>query len=224
MSHDDLSHEHHVRRRAELVISGLRELWGEDLPPGPEAETVVLIDGLAIDDDQGRQLGLLVQSDAVPLNLLTRLLSADPGRREILEQLSPRLRARLDLEVETAEQERVAALKDPEGLPGTPSGVFALHDDPAVVDLDQRVSSLLGLPAQQHRLPWTRALDLVHPADRAVMSHLTRQAFRTQGSFSLRYRVVHEDGQSVWLSSVGHVLTGEQGGKGQVVGFTVPSP
>ena len=110
------------------------------------------------------------------------------------------------------------------GLPQTPSGAFALHAQPRVVDLDERVSSLLGFPARQHRVPWAEAVRHVHPADRAEVDGAARAAFEKHASLSVRFRVVHEDGTVRWLSTVGHALTGEDGGTEQVVGFTMPSP
>ena len=56
------------------------------------------------------------------------------------------------------------------------------------------------------------------------MDGAARAAFEKQASLSVRFRVVHEDGTVRWLSTVGHALTGEDGGTEQVVGFTMPSP
>jgi PAS domain-containing protein len=110
------------------------------------------------------------------------------------------------------------------GLPLTPSGAFAMHVEPQVIDLDERVSGLLGFPARQHRLGWDESMRNVHPADRDHVQAVTREAFEKQASLSLRFRVVHEDGSVLWLSTVGHALTGEDGGTEQLVGFTMPSP
>lgn len=229
---DELSREHHVRRRAERVLAEMHELWGDEMPPGPDPETTALVDTLAIDDDRGRRQGLLVQGDAVPFHLLTRLMSTSPLGLDVLHELPPVLRARIDLalatdstpDLERTVQWSAAQWSAGRGMPQTPSGAFAMHAAPAVVDLDERVSSLMGMPARQHRLPWDALFDTVHPADQGALAEVVQRAFERQGSMTARYRVVHPDGASYWLSSVGHALTGEDGGTDQVVGFTVPSP
>jgi PAS domain-containing protein len=221
---DDLSREHHVRRRAEQVRSDLQALWGDGPPPGPDARTTELVDALALDDDHGRRNGLLVQGDAIPFHLLVRLLSTSPVGASVLAELPAGLRARVDLAVTAIDPRAVRAWAAARGQPQTPSGAFAIHVDPAVVDLDERVSSLLGFPARQHRLAWGEAVRNVHPADVAVVAEATREAVGKRASLSVRFRVAHPDGTVLWLSTVGHALTGEDGRTEQVVGFTMPSP
>lgn len=221
---DELSREHHVRRRAEQVLADLRSLWGDELPPGVDPVTTVLVDSLALDDDQGRRQGLLVQGDAVPFHLLTKLMTTSTIGRDVLEELPPALRARIDLAVATVSPLTMQEWTAKRGLPQIPSGAFAMRVDPQVVDLDERVSSLLGMPARQHRVPWDELFATVHPADRGPVTEALTRAFERQGSVSMRFRVVHPDGRVYWLSSVGHALTGEDGGTEQIVGFTTPSP
>lgn len=221
---DPLSREHHVRRRAEQVRGDLEALWGDDLPPGPDPRTTELVDALALDDDHGRRNGLLVQGDSIPFHLFVRLLSSSPVGEAVLAELPSELRARIDLAVATVDPQAMRTWAATRGLPQTPSGAFAMHVRPEVVDLDERVSGLLGFSARQHRLPWAESLRNVHPADVAVVTEATRSAFEKQASLSMRFRVVHEDGSVLWLSTVGHALTGEDGETEQVVGFTMPSP
>lgn len=221
---ESLSREHHVRRRAEQVRADLEALWGDDLPPGPDPRTTELVDALALDDDHGRSHGLLVQGDAIPFQLLVRLLTTSPVGEAVLAELPATLRARLDLAVATARPLDLESWAASRGLPQTPSGAFAMHLEPPVVDLDERVSGLLGFSARQHRLTWAETSRHVHPADLGLVQEATRQAFETQGSLSVRFRIVHEDGSVLWLSTVGHALAGEDGGAEQVVGFTMPSP
>jgi PAS domain-containing protein len=221
---ESLSREHHVRRRAEQVRGDLEALWGDDLPPGPDPRTTELVDSLALDDDHGRTAGLLVQGDAVPFHLLVRLLATSSVGEAVLAELPPELRARVDLAVATVDPPAMAAWAATRGLPQTPSGAFAMHVDPPVVDLDERMSGLLGFAARQHRLPWAESMRNVHPADLGLVVDATRQACEKQASLSMRFRVLHEDGSVLWVSTVGHALTGEDGGTEQVVGFTMPSP
>ncbi|WP_328294015.1 PAS domain-containing protein [Kineococcus sp. NBC_00420] len=221
---ESLSREHHVRRRAEQVRADLEALWGDDLPPGPDPRTTELVDALALDDDHGRTAGLLVQGDAIPFHLLVRLLATSSVGEAVLTELPPELRARVDLAVATVDPLAMAAWAATRGLPQTPSGAFAMHVDPPVIDLDERVSGLLGFPARQHRLPWAESMRNVHPADVGLVADATRHAFEKQASLSMRFRVLHEDGSVLWVSTVGHALAGEDGGTEQVVGFTMPSP
>nr|WP_281373048.1 PAS domain-containing protein [Kineococcus aurantiacus] len=96
--------------------------------------------------------------------------------------------------------------------------------DLRVVDVDERVSGLLGLSARQRRMTWEEALGPVHPEDRERLTGAARESIRRTGSLSSRFRVVHPDGSVHWLSTVGHALEGADGGTDQVVGFTMPSP
>ena len=224
MSEDPLSREHHVRRRAEQVRADLTALWGDDVPPGPDPQITALVDSLALDDEHGRRHGLVVQGDAVPFHVVVRLLVSSPVGQQVLAQLPAQLRARVDLAVATLDEPAAAVRPVEPGVPQTPSGVFALRVRPQVVDLDERTSGLLGLPARQHRLTWAQALARVHPADRAEVQAATLASLHERASLSLRFRVVHDDGGVHRLSTVAHALTGEDGGTEQVVGFTMPSP
>lgn len=221
---DSLSREHHVRRRAEQVRADLADLWGDEPPPGPDPEMTSLVDSLALDDDHGRQLGLLVQGDAVPFHVLVRLMLTSPLGQAVIPDLPASVRARVDLAAATVDPVGFRAWTATRGLPQTPSGAFAMHLSPEVVDLDERVSGLLGFPSRQHRLSWDDTLRHVHPEDQERVSKTTREAFAKASSLSLRFRVLQSDGSVRWLSTVGHALTGEDGGTEQIVGFTMPSP
>ncbi|WP_432544974.1 PAS domain-containing protein [Kineococcus sp. SYSU DK002] len=222
---DRLSREHHVRRRAEQVRADLEGLWGDEPPPGPDPELTSLVDALALDDDHGRRAGLLVQGDAIPFRALVRLLLTSPAGEAVLPELPPELRARVDLAAATADPDALVTRVVDRGVPPTPSGAFALHLEPAVVDLDERVSGLLGFAARQQRVTWEEVLSAVHPDDREDVRRATAGALERASSLGLRFRVLHADGSVRWLSTVGHALTGEGGRTTrQIVGFTTPSP
>ena len=84
-------------RRAEAVRGGLREMWGDEPPPGPDHDLTEVIDGLALDDDLGRRHGLVVQADGLTLSTVQTLLAAlpDDERDRLLPTLPPALRRRL---------------------------------------------------------------------------------------------------------------------------------
>nr|WP_240897068.1 PAS domain-containing protein [Kineococcus vitellinus] len=155
---------------------------------------------------------------------MVRLLVSSPVGQQVLAQLPAPLRARVDLALTTLGGPAAAAGPADRGLPQTPSGAFALRVRPEVVDLDERTSGLLGLPARQHRLTWAQVLERVHPQERAQVQAATLASLHKQASLNLRFRVVHDDGGEHWLSAVAHALTGEDGGTEQIVGFTMPSP
>lgn len=221
---DRLSREHHARRRAEQVRSDLVALWGDEAPPGPDPQMTSLVDALALDDAHGRRGGLLVQGDAVPFHVLVRLLMTSPVGASVLAELPSEVRARVDLAAATVDPGGMSAWVATRGLPQTPSGAFAMLMDPQVVDLDERVSGLLGYPARQQRLTWDQVLERVHPDDRVAVDRATQEAIAKCSSLSLRFRVVDRDGGVRWLSTVAHALTGADGRTEQVVGFTMPSP
>ena len=63
-------------RRAERVLAVLRELWGDEPPPGPDPDLAWLVDALAVDDAHGREEGLVVHSDAIALSSLADWIGA----------------------------------------------------------------------------------------------------------------------------------------------------
>lgn len=71
----DLDLEHQRRLRAERVLTMLRELWGDELPPGPNAEVAVLIDTIALDDDHGAGDQLITQRDGLTYAMVAELIT-----------------------------------------------------------------------------------------------------------------------------------------------------
>lgn len=61
--------------RAGRVLAALRDLWGDEPPPGENADLAWLVDALAIDDAHGRQDGCLVRSDEISLATLAQWLT-----------------------------------------------------------------------------------------------------------------------------------------------------
>jgi len=83
------------RRRAMLVRSDVRELWGDEMPPTEDPPLTIFTDAVALDDQHGSADGLVVQGDGLRLEVLARLLadSLDPAQCLIL--LPPGLRQRV---------------------------------------------------------------------------------------------------------------------------------
>ncbi len=79
-----------------------------------------LVDSLALDDDHGRQLGLLVQGDAVPFHVLVRLMLTSPLGQALIAELPSQVRARVDLAAATVDPVGFRAWTATRGLPQTP--------------------------------------------------------------------------------------------------------
>ena len=62
--------------RAVRVLAGLKQLWGDEPPPGEDSDLAWLVDALAIDDAHGREDGFVVRSDAITLTSLAQWLTA----------------------------------------------------------------------------------------------------------------------------------------------------
>lgn len=65
--------EHCRRLRAERVQALLKQLWGEELPPGPAAALTVLIDAVGVDDFYGAEDRLVSQGDGLSYQVLATL-------------------------------------------------------------------------------------------------------------------------------------------------------
>ncbi|WP_432561019.1 PAS domain-containing protein [Kineococcus sp. SYSU DK003] len=77
-SFDQGSSEHGDARsaRAARVLAVLKNLWGDEPPPGADPDLAWLVDALAVDDAQGREDGYLVRGDDISLTSLANWLTA----------------------------------------------------------------------------------------------------------------------------------------------------
>lgn len=66
--------EHRLRLRAERALVLLRQLWGDQPPPGPHAELLALVDAIAGDDERGQREHLVCQPDGLTYETLAHLL------------------------------------------------------------------------------------------------------------------------------------------------------
>ena len=81
--------------RAARVVDVLEVIWGDELPPSPDPVQTVMTDAVHSDDEQGRDDGLVVQGDALTLDVLQQLLRAGGSVQERLLLLPPDLAQRL---------------------------------------------------------------------------------------------------------------------------------
>lgn len=98
--------------RAAHTADGLRLLWGDDLPPGPDPVQTAVVDAVQLDDDRGRTRDLVVQGDGLTLDVLHQLLQARGALQDRLLLLPPDLAQRLaarivDVSVDPGERSRV---------------------------------------------------------------------------------------------------------------------
>lgn len=61
--------------RAARVLAVLKDLWGDEPPPGEDSDLAWLVDALAIDDAHGREDGYVVRSDTITLTSLAQWLT-----------------------------------------------------------------------------------------------------------------------------------------------------
>jgi len=78
---DPLDEEHQRRLRAERILLMLRKLWGQAMPPGPQAEVTLLIDAIAVDDHHAEADHLVSQRDGLTYEVLAALCT-----RHLLEE------------------------------------------------------------------------------------------------------------------------------------------
>ena len=90
-----LDREHYLRTRAEKAAQLLRDLWGELPPPSPDPQIGLLVDGLAGDDEHGRQARLVVHGDGLAYDQLERILRDTHAPAHAAGLLPPGLRERL---------------------------------------------------------------------------------------------------------------------------------
>ncbi|NAZ83476.1 hypothetical protein GTR02_16795 [Kineococcus sp. R8] len=216
---DPLSREHRLRRRAERVRTTLEALWGDDLPDTPDPVTTVLVDAVAVDDQLGVDDGLVVQGDGLTDAHLARVL-AEVRSAATLEQLPPRLRARLAGLLPPPAP--VVDLRSTGGdaLPGESSGVWEYDLATGTLCWDARAAAVWGLAGGAGAAPlaeWLRRS--VHADDRSALRGVLDAAVATGQPCGARFRVL-PPGRAAVLAR-GRVLTVPGAGV-RVLGFTAP--
>lgn len=88
-------HQQAARDRALQIRDVLVDLWGEELPPGQDAVVRILSDAVVVDDEAGSAAGVVVQSDGLPVDVLTELVWGSGGSSTRLALLPGGLRSRL---------------------------------------------------------------------------------------------------------------------------------
>ena len=177
-------------QRAQRVLMLLEQLWGEDLPPGPDGALTLVIDALAADDDLGAQQGVVVHGDGLTHHVLRRLLDRVP-LEDRLRLIPPRLL------VHVLEDTAAHLRDDPASrAPSTQAplrGVWDYTVETESVMWDGVCSQLLGaaLVAGGDDADDLTALlqRCVHPADRHLITDGLQEALRTSDAYQARFRV-----------------------------------
>ncbi|MBB2903202.1 PAS domain-containing protein [Kineococcus radiotolerans] len=77
--------EQRRQARARGVRDAVYEMWGDDMPPTTDPTLSIFTDAVLIDDERGRDQGLLVQSDGLTHEVLLQLLrEAGPSFWQLL--------------------------------------------------------------------------------------------------------------------------------------------
>jgi len=216
---DHLSSEHRLRRRAEQVRSALEALWGDELPDSPDPVTTVLVDAVAVDDQQGRDDGLVVQGDGLTYAELARVL-ADVRPPAALHRLPPGLRAHLVRLLPAGHRVVDLRASGAEALPSEASGAWEYDVSTDTVSWDARAAVVWGLGQRPGAASWSEWLERsVHADDRTSVTVSVRVAAATGLPCESRFRVVPPRRAAV--VSRGRVLA-VPGGSVRVLGFTAP--
>jgi hypothetical protein len=213
---DHLSHEHRLRRRAERVRSALEALWGDALPDAPDPVTTVLVDAVAVDDQQGSDDGLVVQGDGLSYVELARAL-ADVRSPSTLLRLPPALRAHLATLLPSASRVVDLRASGAHALPSEASGAWEYDVSTDTVSWDARAAVVWGLGQRAGAASWREWLERsVHVEDRGAVTSSVRVSAATGLPCETRFRVVPPRRAAV--VSRGRVLTGPDGSV-RVLGF-----
>ncbi|MEZ0492930.1 hypothetical protein AB2L28_11875 [Kineococcus sp. TBRC 1896] len=213
---DALSREHHLRRRAERVRTALEALWGDDLPDAPDPALTVLVDAVALDDQQGADERLVVQGDGLGYEALARVL-ADVRSSATLHLVPAALRARLAGVLPAAGRGVDLRAAGEAALPSETTGAWEYDAAGDTVSWDARSGALCGLgPTPGHApLPeWLRRG--VHEEDRTLVATALRSSAATGLPYDVRFRLAPpRDGV---LLARGRVLAAPDG-RVRVLGF-----
>lgn len=102
-----------------------------------------------------------------------------------------------------AQRERDLALDHAQALDLAGLGTWRLLSWDGLVELDERLLRVFGLPPGFNRLAWTDWLGLVHPDDRALLMAASERSRRSaQGTTVTRLRIVRADGEVRWLQAM----------------------
>lgn len=206
----------HVRRaRARHLITRLRDMWGEEMPPTPDPVFSILLDAVALDDEGGREGDLIVQGDGFSYETfahLVRLLPPGVADQLLPPDLLHRLKTTLSGKYTLPDDVRVSM---PLFAPSV--GAWELDLRSGLVSWDARCAALLDV--EQTGAPLAQQLsEATHPDDRDRVETCLTTAFTTGEDYEARFRTRVADGSWAWRVSNGRVVRLPDGGA-RIVGL-----
>jgi len=206
MGHPTSLPERDPEVRVRETVDLLRTLWGEELPPAPDAWHTALLDAVAADDAHGTRLGLVVQGDGLTHVALSALVrSAGRGR----VPLPPGL-ARLVQDVPTVTSHDPA----PSARLSTEVGLWTYDLATQTVMFDEVCGLLLGegSVAIGDRSFAEALTTTIHPDDRERVADALRFADAARPGYDVGFRTRQPDGSWRALRGRGRVIAaGAQG-------------
>ena len=97
-------------------------------------------------------------------------------------------------------------------------GTWGWDKQSGSVEWDDRVLELFDMPTDAFAGTWQGWLDAIHPMDRAEVERTIDDAVATCADYSLRHRIVRQDGSVRWLAASGHITVNEQGDTTGIIG------
>jgi PAS domain S-box-containing protein len=95
--------------------------------------------------------------------------------------------------------------------------------DPSIdcIELDERMREIWGEPEDVVIMPLSRAMERIHPDDRALVASAVGAALDPQssGTYEIDYRIVWDDGSERWVSANGQAQFDGEGAVRRPVGF-----
>ena len=99
-------------------------------------------------------------------------------------------------------------------------GVWEWEIGPDVIQWDETVGTLYGLPGDLHSGSWSLFDEHIHPDDLAALDATTTLAIETDAPYDAEFRVVHADGSVAYLAERGRVRRDGAGAAIKLSGVT----
>src|SRR5690606_36683686 len=90
------------------------------------------------------------------------------------------------------------------------TGTYRWHILTHKLVCDDPLEKLLGLLPGERLQSFTDALNLVHPDDRPEVSDAVNKAATEGTSMNIQFRIIHPDGEVIWLLSKGQPALNKQ--------------
>nr|WP_246315342.1 PAS domain-containing protein [Kineococcus aurantiacus] len=208
------------------------------MPPTADPTLSIFLDALLVDDERGRDLGLLVQGDGLTREVLLELLRR--AGRSSWWLLSPPLAALLAERAEPADRpgpgdralpggrglpgSRPEPLRTGEGLLDPRAGAWELDHRSRTVSWDPQCAALLDVHPAAGATLEDQLQHHVHPDDRDRVAEALDHACRTGQRYEQRYRTRMGDGGYAWRLSSGRLIVPASGSGPRVVGVIAALP